>query len=482
MRKRILRPLVALCAIGMSLGAGIPAAFAQYEADPQPLISTGTNATSDLSSDAPMLLSISNAYPRSGYYGFQAPNGSDYSEITSLRIDLSNKGSVKMPTSAALVAASPKGQWVLHPEYHANQGFSGDRDYEFIGWSKRANLVVGQKVGTDGHCSVSVADHNGNYRAGQDSTSVPKASGSCDYWWYQNPGIYALYKQVVRYNANGGTGTMQSTSGTLQNMKWGDGHDSDFDDASATYTLAENKFTRSGYKFVGWSTSPSGSGTIYQPGKQITRRTSSYATYGGYFLYAKWQKLITVTYDGNGATGGSTPAHADIGAGDTITIRQSGFTWANHEFTGWNTKKDGSGTSYRPNDKNAFSSNTTLYAQWKTLNATIHYDGNGATSGTVADQTDQIGKTVQVQQNGFTRDSYIFKQWNTKPDGTGTAYAPTADVTIPANGMTLYAIWTPVSTTMPSTGGKGLMLSLGGGIAGLLVCLATLMLRRKRRS
>ena len=42
------------------------------------------------------------------------------------------------------------------------------------------------------------------------------------------------------------------------------------------------------------------------------------------------------------------------------------MTKANHTFTGWNTKADGTGTSYDPNDKfNMPAENVILYAQWE---------------------------------------------------------------------------------------------------------------------
>ncbi len=53
-----------------------------------------------------------------------------------------------------------------------------------------------------------------------------------------------------------------------------------------------------------------------------------------------------------------------------------------YEFTGWNTKRDGSGTSYVDkatilNLADVDGSTVTLYAQWKTITYTINYQLNG---------------------------------------------------------------------------------------------------------
>ena len=79
----------------------------------------------------------------------------------------------------------------------------------------------------------------------------------------------------------------------------------------------------------------------------------------------------TVTYDGNGNTGGTAPVDpnqylqgATVSVLDQGTLVRTGYTFAN-----WNTAVNGSGTSYNPNDTFAMpGGNVTLYAQWMTVN------------------------------------------------------------------------------------------------------------------
>lgn len=78
----------------------------------------------------------------------------------------------------------------------------------------------------------------------------------------------------------------------------------------------------------------------------------------------------------------------------------------------------------------------------------VTYNGNGSTGGTIpVDSTKyEAGKTVSVLANTFTKTAYSFTGWNTKEDGSGTAYAPSATFTMPANDVSLYAQWSASET------------------------------------
>ncbi len=73
-----------------------------------------------------------------------------------------------------------------------------------------------------------------------------------------------------------------------------------------------------------------------------------------------------VTYHANGGTGTMTDAHGPYGVLDEATVLPNGFTMpSNQFFLFWNTKSDGSGTTYLPGDSFIIRENVTLYAQWK---------------------------------------------------------------------------------------------------------------------
>lgn len=80
-------------------------------------------------------------------------------------------------------------------------------------------------------------------------------------------------------------------------------------------------------------------------------------------------RTITITFDGNGADGGSMLQQTII-AGDTENLTANAFTRTGYEFTGWNTDAEGNGTAYA--DEATFTASgdeqrITLYAQWKKL-------------------------------------------------------------------------------------------------------------------
>jgi hypothetical protein len=75
-------------------------------------------------------------------------------------------------------------------------------------------------------------------------------------------------------------------------------------------------------------------------------------------------ELVTVSFDANGGTG--TMAAQTFLSGIAQNLNANTFTApADMAFNGWNTKADGTGTAYTEGQSITVSSNTTLYAQWK---------------------------------------------------------------------------------------------------------------------
>ncbi len=78
----------------------------------------------------------------------------------------------------------------------------------------------------------------------------------------------------------------------------------------------------------------------------------------------------SVTYDGNGSTGGSVPTDFNsYTSGSTVTVlaNTGGLVKSGFTFAGWNTAADGSGTGYLPTGYATFTmgqSGLALYAQW----------------------------------------------------------------------------------------------------------------------
>lgn len=95
--------------------------------------------------------------------------------------------------------------------------------------------------------------------------------------------VYNTYS--IKFNANGGTGTMANESMTYGTAK----------------ALTANTFTREGYRFLGWATSASGS-VVYTDGQSVNNLTTT--NEGTVNLYAVWQSAgIRVKYNGSWVDG-----------------------------------------------------------------------------------------------------------------------------------------------------------------------------------
>ena len=71
---------------------------------------------------------------------------------------------------------------------------------------------------------------------------------------------------------------------------------------------------------------------------------------------------------------------------------------------------------------------------------TVTFDANGG-EGKMEDQVFAAGEEQALNENTFIRENYLFTGWNTKADGTGTAYADGEAIKDLAGDLTLYAQW-----------------------------------------
>lgn len=85
--------------------------------------------------------------------------------------------------------------------------------------------------------------------------------------------------------------------------------------------------------------------------------------------------------------------------------------------------------------------NQTGYLRWVRNAYTIRYDINGGKSGNTSSQSANAEQVVTLRNNGFVpQDYHVFKEWNTRSDGTGISLQPGTNYTVLGN-ITLYAIW-----------------------------------------
>ena len=106
--------------------------------------------------------------------------------------------------------------------------------------------------------------------------------------------------------------------------------------------------------FVGWATTPSGA-VAYLPGSRLGPLNAP-AT-----LWAVYGAPKTVTFEANQGTGTMIPQKS----GSPAELESNAFTRTDYAFVDWNTKADGTGTSYGNGSTYDFAADLTLFAQWR---------------------------------------------------------------------------------------------------------------------
>lgn len=280
---------------------------------------------------------------------------------------------------------------------------------------------------------------------------------------------------TVKFDANGGTGTMPKQSATYDK----------------NLTLTANEFKRDGYTFSGWNLKKTGGSadSSFKDKQKVKNLTASHnATIT---LYAQWiPNTLAVKYNANGGSISGNPVHAIAAFANNWNFetpasapeKYSSFGlskpgYSIREGAEWNTKADGTGTSFNQGAKYAMTAyapnltsgnrNVSLYAQWRPNTLAVSYNANGGTvSGNpslsiasfknnwnylTAESAPEKFASFGLVRTGYERNEG--KEWNTKADGTGTSfsqekkyamtsYAPS--LTTGDKTAILYAQWKPL--------------------------------------
>ena len=112
-----------------------------------------------------------------------------------------------------------------------------------------------------------------------------------------------IRKRTVDYNANGGTGSMDSQSF--------------YPDDGESITIKSNAFSKSGYSFEKWNTSSNGSGTSYYAGNSYNGN--------GMTLYAQWKVIFSAT--------NWTYAYSSSNVWQTTSSEYTIYYWQEHIYT-----------------------------------------------------------------------------------------------------------------------------------------------------
>jgi len=316
--------------------------------------------------------------------------------------------------------------------------------------------------------------------------AYPLTAGGWKVGWISTSAI----KCTVKYNANGGTGSMSNGSAQY----------------NSTFTLTANKFTKTGYTFSGWNVYRSSDKKWYvsNEGWKTASEISSKGytkklykdkwsgslgmswclsgkTNDTYTFYAVWTpNKLSVNYNANGGIISSDTyklsGNIVYKKSDNTKLTQTwtyntaqknglynastfGLTREGYIFKGWGTTASG-GTIFNQDDTalvpakinsniKSGSCSSTLYAIWTPKTYSVKYDANGGINAPSA-QTKTYGKDLTLSNTKPTREGYTFLGWSSSKTETTAIYQPGASYTS-NNAIILYAVWKAVSSIPPHT-------------------------------
>lgn len=167
-------------------------------------------------------------------------------------------------------------------------------------------------------------------------------------------------------------------------------------------------------------------------------------------LYAAGN-IVTYYVDGALYFQEEVDSDASCLAPTTFTPSKSGW-----EFVGWREDTTASGEVL--GSKNMGDEPVALYAVFS-QNITLSYNGNGATGGSISDQTGTryynngniVNPTFTLASNGFSRTDYAFKKWALGSE-SGVQYSAGTEIAIGENSI-MYAVWDQVRLNILSSSG-----------------------------
>ena len=269
-------------------------------------------------------------------------------------------------------------------------------------------------------------------------TSPTVSSTGNTYKWRENNGI------IERTNANGST-----YSDSFFKINY---NGSTASDGLPNYNYSKYlKITKTGYSAVSkeeWKCKSgcTTSGKTYD--QSVAYKASDFCDATNkdctVVLGVNWKvNTYTITYNANG--GNESNQTQEVKYGETWTTKDKIFTKTGYTQVGWNTKADGSGTTYslKKLQKAKKEGNLTLYAKWKVNTYTITYSANGG-SGAPSSQnyTYSNSGTITLSSTKPTRAGYTFLGWSLSSSASSASYyAGQQWGRHNANNYTLYAVW-----------------------------------------
>ncbi len=273
---------------------------------------------------------------------------------------------------------------------------------------------------------------DGWYDKASGGEKVYQADGSCvdgTYWKnkkYQYEGDLTVYAHWKRNTCN-----VKINKGPHISSVTGDGDYAPGEEVTIS-AKADN-----GYEIVGWEGTYNTTDNPYKfpmPEQDVEETVTAQPI----------QYQIRYDYKG-GTADPENPSDYNI---ETPDFTLNNPTKEGYEFEGW-TGSNGNTPQETVTIPKGSTGDLNYVANWKPIQYVIHFDGNGATSGSTPDVTGTYDEDVTIPENGFERETdtgkSTFLGWSTNPNSTDPEYKP-GDVVknltnVKDEVITVYAIW-----------------------------------------
>ena len=305
--------------------------------------------------------------------------------------------------------------------------------YEFKNFKTGVNLVYANKVQSVYH------DSNGNL-----DTNCQPLKGTVKA--YLNSPVYGGMTHIVPiYTTKSVVTTFHRNTSS-----------SDTQTASQTFTygvagqsFSDKGWSYAGHTLLGWAYSNNATEAYHTPLNGVLDSWIN-THYPKVDLYAVWSaNSYKVTYDVNGGTNAPATQSFLYNSGEKLSTQVPVRT--GYKFVGWR-----SGTTvYKPGDSiPSGTMNLDLKAMWIVNSYQVAFNGNGSTEGVMENKCFSYDETKALNKNTYSKNGYSFKNWNTKADGSGTAYSDEQTISKLANGENITASINPM--TVFNVDGKGM--------------------------
>lgn len=226
--------------------------------------------------------------------------------------------------------------------------------------------------------------------------------------------------------------------------------------------------------WTGGHSSTTKADTFTMPGNAVSAKANAYPDFIG-IVYDKHVETTNKYGDTVTSTTNGDIKDQKINRNESSTIKQNAttapgdtaYTRTGYRFVNWNTKADGTGTTYNPGDSISYTGLyatydkqwITLYAQWEPIVYSIRYNGNGnwnTGQGSYLQESIRYDQSITLISNKFSRSDnttyngehyrrgYEFIGWGEISNQATKDYSDRAtlkNLTSTAGTFNLYALW-----------------------------------------